>query len=197
MFGEVAGLFYIQLIFNFCVPLLPVSNDREDTLGIDFDRVIREQQLAGIEIDSTHRVEDRADNVFPNCSRRLQRLIDKRRASKNGIVRRLIIGSFVRIEFCSFQIVQLVELDRYSKTAIQGILFLQRIFHHADVGAGENEFNIDQPIINDVLEDGIDSCGVVHSFEIGVFINDDNDFLRQSIQICEHILQGTKIQWHR
>ena len=78
LFREVAGLFDIQLIFNFCIPLLPVSNNREDPLGIDFDRIIRQQQLVGIEIDSTHRVENRTDNIFPNCSPRLQRLINKR-----------------------------------------------------------------------------------------------------------------------
>ena len=103
-------------------------------------------------------------------------------------MRRFIIGGLVGIEFCSFQIVQLIELDRYGKTAIQGILFLQRVFHHTDVGAGEDEFNIDQTIVNDVLEDGIDSCGVIHCFEIGILINNDDDFLRKGVQIREHIL---------
>ena len=49
----------------------------------------------------------------------------------------------------------------------------------------------------DVLEDGIYGCRVVHCFEVGIFINNDNDLLWQSIQIREHILQGAKIQWHR
>ena len=40
LFREVAGLFDIQFILNFCISFLSVSNDREDTLGIDFDGVV-------------------------------------------------------------------------------------------------------------------------------------------------------------
>ena len=40
LFREVAGLFDIQFILNFCISFLSVSNDREDTLGIDLDGVV-------------------------------------------------------------------------------------------------------------------------------------------------------------
>jgi len=103
-------------------------------------------------------------------------------------VRHLVVGSFVRIELGGIQIVQFVEFDSDSKASIQSIFLLQEVLHHSDVRAGEDKLNVSKPVINDALKNGINCCGLIHHLQIGVFVNDDNHFLRQRVKIGKNIL---------
>ena len=100
----------------------------------------------------------------------------------------LVIGTLVGIELRGIQIVQFIEFEGSSKASIQSIFLLQEVLHHSDVRAGEDKLNVSKPVINDALKNGINCCGLIHHLQIGVFVNDDNHFLRQRVKIGKNIL---------
>ena len=64
------------------------------------------------------------------------------------------------------------------------------------MGAGKDELDVRESVIDDALKDRVYRCGVVHCFEVGILVNDNDQLLRQRIEVGEYILQRIEAQRH-